>query len=127
MPHVINGCGTWYYGKNRIHVIPGRCGQCGQLSELTSYDTTKYFTLLFVPIVPLSKWRVLEECKICHKHRALGLKEWEAAKARDSAEVTAGLRRTPTTRTTSSRRSRSRPAIRMRSCSCRSPNISPVR
>ncbi len=95
MPEVINGCGTWYYGKNRIHVISGKCQACGQLTEQRSYDTTKYFVLFFVPLLPLSKWRVLKECRHCSKHGAIKLHDWEEAKRRDSADVTRKLRENP--------------------------------
>ena len=76
MPEVVNGCGTWYYGKNRVHRIPMTCPNCGAYSDLESYDTTKYVVLFFVPLIPLSKWRVVEKCPACTQHRAIKLKDW---------------------------------------------------
>ncbi|MCA9074851.1 MAG: tetratricopeptide repeat protein [Planctomycetaceae bacterium] len=95
MPYVVNGTGTWYYGKNRVHRISGTCPNCNAYAELPSYDTTKYLTVLFIPLIPLSKWRVLEECPSCGKHRALKLKQWEESKAEDSRHVTEELRQNP--------------------------------
>jgi tetratricopeptide (TPR) repeat protein len=95
MPEVINGCGTWYYGKNRVHRIPMTCPNCGAYSDLESYDTTKYVVLFFVPLIPLSKWRVVEKCPVCTQHRAIKLKDWEEAKQKDSAAVTEELRKDP--------------------------------
>ena len=83
------------YGKNRVHRIPMTCPNCGAYSDLESYDTTKYFVLFFVPLVPLSRWRVIEKCPICTQHRAIKLKDWEEAKQKDSAAVTEELRRDP--------------------------------
>src|SRR5690606_38829447 len=95
MPEVVNGCGTWYYGKNRVHRIPMTCPNCGAYSDLESYDTTKYVVLFFVPLIPLSKWRVIEKCPTCTQHRAIKLSDWEDAKQKDSAAVTEELRKDP--------------------------------
>jgi len=96
MPQVVNGCGTWYYGKNRVHRIAMTCPNCSAYADLESYDTTKYIVFLFVPLIPVSKWRVIEKCPTCTQHRAIKLSEWEKAKQADSAAVTEELRQDPT-------------------------------
>src|SRR5262249_40086105 len=87
MPTVINGVGTWYYGKRRIHCAKGTCAFCQRLGELQSYDTTLYFVFVFVPLVPLANKRVLEACPSCSKHRAISLKQWEANKTQGIAQL----------------------------------------
>ena len=55
MPQVINGIGTWYWGKRNIHAIQSQCQHCGHIGELLSYDTRAYFVVLFIPIIPLRR------------------------------------------------------------------------
>jgi tetratricopeptide (TPR) repeat protein len=95
MPYVINGIGTWYYGKRRIHTHDGTCQFCGSAGKLSSYDTTLFVVVVFIPIIPLGRKRILEECPYCRKHRVLGLRQWEAAKGSDVAGTLEQLRRDP--------------------------------
>jgi predicted Zn-dependent protease len=95
MPYTHNGIGTWYYGKGRIHRRKGTCSYCNRVGELESYDTTLYFVVLFLPIIPMGSKRVLEACPHCRKHRALSLKKWEAIKAQDIARLLEQLEKDP--------------------------------
>ncbi|MCA9079836.1 MAG: tetratricopeptide repeat protein [Planctomycetaceae bacterium] len=80
MPYTVNGIGTWYYGKDQRLTVHGTCSQCGRDGELTSYDTTNYFVFIFIPIIPLGRFRIIEECPVCQKHRRIKLAEWERLK-----------------------------------------------
>lgn len=95
MPTVINGIGTWYYGRERVHVLRGVCEFCRAVGDLTSYDTTEYFTVFYVPVIPLSKKRILRQCGRCNQHRVVKRRDWEAAKANDAAAVLEKLRANP--------------------------------
>jgi tetratricopeptide (TPR) repeat protein len=95
MPTVINGIGTWYYGRERVHTLRGVCEFCQGVGDLTSYDTTLYFTFLYIPVIPLAKKRILQQCGGCQKHRVVKHKDWEAAKAKDSAAVLEKLQANP--------------------------------
>lgn len=100
MPHTINGVGTWYHGKRDIHRRKGACEFCGSVGDLTSYDTTLYFVVVFVPLIPLSHYRVLEECPRCHKHRIIKAKQWKEMKAKNTQEVLEPLDKNPKDRET---------------------------
>ncbi|MFO0938432.1 MAG: tetratricopeptide repeat protein [Gemmataceae bacterium] len=95
MPHVINGVGTWYYGRSRIHRLKAGCEFCNRIGELTSYDTTLYFVVLFIPVIPLSKKRVLDECPSCRRHRVIAWKTWEKQKEEGIASVLQQLAEKP--------------------------------
>ncbi|MBM4070480.1 MAG: hypothetical protein FJ271_16220 [Planctomycetes bacterium] len=95
MPTVINGIGTWYYGKRRIHTLKGTCSFCGSQTDLLSYDTTLFFVVVFVPVIPLGQKRILEQCSVCQKHRVLGLAKWAEAKERDGGALLEKLRADP--------------------------------
>src|SRR5436190_14446368 len=95
MPQVVNGIGTWYYGRERVHRVKGACEFCGHVGELASYDTTLYFVVFFVPVFPLKRKRVLEECPRCQRHRVADLKKWEEGKQRDITAVLERLQQNP--------------------------------
>lgn len=95
MPHTINGIGTWYYGKRDVHRIKGSCEFCGSLGELSSYDTTLYFVVVFVPVIPLQHYRVLEECPACQKHRVINARKWKELKANTTQEIIEPLEKNP--------------------------------
>jgi len=98
MPHVHNGVGTWYYGKTRIHGRMDTCPICKRVAKLESFDTTLFIVVAMVPVIPLSKKRVLEKCSLCSNHRVMPLKTWEEAKAKDTAAVLEKLERNPNDR-----------------------------
>jgi hypothetical protein len=68
MPTTINGIGTHYYGnKNRV-VRTGVCRSCGRSASLSSYDTRLWFVVVFVPVIPLGRKRIIDECSYCRRH-----------------------------------------------------------
>ena len=98
MPFVVNGIGTWYYGKRHIHTFRDNCQFCGNHADLSSFDTTLYFVVVFVPLIPLGQKRIINQCSYCEKHRVSSLSEWERAKQQDFADVQELLLRDPNNR-----------------------------
>ena len=95
MPSVINGIGTWYYGKRNIHRFRAGCEFCNCVGDLESYDTTLYFVVVFIPIIPIGKKRILSECPSCQKHRLISLKKWEESKVKSVTETLEKLTQNP--------------------------------
>lgn len=95
MPSTINGTGTWYYGKKNVNLNYLRCESCGKEGVFKSYDTTLYFVVLFIPLIPLKKKRVLYECPACRRHRVISLKEWRTCKEQDLKEALRKLNEFP--------------------------------
>jgi tetratricopeptide (TPR) repeat protein len=100
MPTVVNGIGTWYYGRRRIHRRKGTCAFCRRVVELESHDTTLYFCVFFVPLIPLGQKRILDQCPVCRRHRVTSLAQWEASKAADIARLLEKLQQDPDDRDT---------------------------
>ena len=95
MPHVINGIGTWYYGKRNRHKVRGVCESCGAVTDLESHDTTLYFVVFFVPLVPLGGKRILDLCPACSRHKSVSLAKWARLKTDAMTEVLDKLTQTP--------------------------------
>lgn len=100
MPHIVNGIGTWYYGKRNVHRLRNVCSQCETVGDLESYDTTLYFVFVMIPVVPLGSKRILDECPSCHRHRAMPLAEWNRVKTEHVTGVMEKLRDDPDNRAT---------------------------
>ncbi len=80
MSYTINGIGTQIYGRDKELTREDQCDQCGAFTRLTSYDATNYFVVVFIPVIPLGKIRVMDHCGSCQRWRQLPLKKWESAK-----------------------------------------------
>jgi tetratricopeptide (TPR) repeat protein len=86
MPQTINGIGTTYYGKADLRQRPGECEFCGRRTTIESYTTRYWFVIIFIPIIPLGRKRILDQCGVCRMHRAVKLAEWEEARAKAMEE-----------------------------------------
>lgn len=76
MPSTVNGIGTIYYGKWNLTVRTGLCEHCHQEVPLQSYDTRLWFVIIYIPIIPLGRKRIVDYCPRCTRHRVLPLDEW---------------------------------------------------
>jgi tetratricopeptide (TPR) repeat protein len=95
MPVTLNGIGTRYYGRHNLTSHPGVCAHCGHNIPLSSYDTRLWFVILFIPVVPLGRKRILDQCPRCTRHRVLPLAEWDRVKGENIAEQTALMKARP--------------------------------
>lgn len=95
MPTVHEGIGTWYWGKTNMRVHRGVCEHCHRTVDFRSYDTTKYFVIFFIPIFPLGRRHIIDQCPRCSRHRAIKLSLWEQGRSQALAEAAEALRREP--------------------------------
>ena len=80
MPTTYNGIGTHYYGNKNSSRRKAVCQQCGHTAELKSYETRLWFVVLFVPIIPLGRKRITDQCEVCSRHYAVPAKQWETGR-----------------------------------------------
>ena len=93
MPYTLNGIGTMHYGRKNLFTAHSRCEACGAYGELRSYDTRHWFTIVFVPIIPLGSRRVFGHCPACDRFYMMPLRKWREAKknsVRELERVSAG-------------------------------------
>src|SRR5258708_27262232 len=95
MPHLHDGIGTWYYGKKNLQTRPGVCPFCQKSTELRSYDTRLWFVIFLIPVIPLGRKRILDQCPHCKRHRVVKLAEWEQLKQKNITEAMAGMKASP--------------------------------
>lgn len=96
MPSTVNGIGTTYYGKKNVEIRTDFCEHCHRQGNLASYDTRLWFVVVFIPIIPLGRKRVIDYCPACTKHRVTELEKWESAKKMNLAAATEKFKANPT-------------------------------
>ncbi len=95
MPITYNGVGTHYYGRGNPQSRPGVCPHCHRSVNLVSYDTRLWFVILFVPVIPLGRKRIIDRCPSCSRHYVIDLRKWETAK---QLEISGALEKFRSTR-----------------------------
>ena len=68
MPYTLNGIGTRYYGRRNASQANGTCQSCNRWAALSSYDTRECFCVLFIPVIPLRRFRIQNDCASCRRH-----------------------------------------------------------
>jgi tetratricopeptide (TPR) repeat protein len=68
MPYTLNGIGTRYYGRRNASQANGTCQSCNRWVALSSYDTRECFCVLFIPLIPLRRYRIQNDCASCRRH-----------------------------------------------------------
>src|SRR5258705_10681452 len=96
MPTTYNGIGTHYYGKKNVTKRPGPCPHCGRAVELVSYDTRLWFVVVFIPLIPLGRKRIVDKCPSCTRHFAVDADKWETSKQLEVSGAEDKFRASPT-------------------------------
>ena len=91
MPATINGIGTTYYGRRNVVKMTAECQHCNRVVVLDSYETREFFVFVFIPIIPLTKYQILDSCPICRRHTRIKLADFhtqrDATVAQAKAEI----------------------------------------
>ncbi|MEZ6123858.1 MAG: hypothetical protein R3C49_11855 [Planctomycetaceae bacterium] len=95
MPTTYNGVGTHYYGKKHRQDRQAICQLCGHPATLTSYETRLWFVFFFIPVIPLGRKRITDQCSVCSRHYAIPVKQWETARQVQTAEAMDQFRQSP--------------------------------
>ncbi|QIF04072.1 hypothetical protein [Roseimicrobium sp. ORNL1] len=96
MPSTVNGIGTTYAGKKNVTTRRASCASCGRQAVMESYDTRLWFCLVFIPLIPLKRIRVLDMCPSCRVHRVVNPAEYEAGKQLHVSGAVEEFRKQPT-------------------------------
>ena len=95
MPHTINGIGTHYYGAGNRSARVDVCESCRRSATLSSYDTREWFCVLFIPIIPLRRFRILNDCSSCRRHHRIAADEFKQKLAQATAPLRDAMKRSP--------------------------------
>ena len=80
MPSTVNGIGTSYVGRRNRQVRSGVCRSCRRSGALESYDTRLWFVVIFVPVIPLGRKRIIDQCPFCRRHYVASKDQYEVSR-----------------------------------------------
>jgi len=95
MPTTINGIGTHYYGRTNISARNGVCDSCKRDTTLTSYDTREWFCVIFIPLIPMTRYRIMDSCASCRRHRRMPLEQFTRNLETEIAPLRAAIASNP--------------------------------
>ena len=95
MPTTYNGIGTHYYGKKNRTVRTAACHSCNRVGQLASYDTRLWFVIIFIPVIPLKRKRIIDQCPSCTRHYAADADVYEQNKQLQVSGALDRFRREP--------------------------------
>jgi predicted Zn-dependent protease len=95
MPYTLNGFGTMYYGRRDQSVVQGTCSSCKRLTRLSSYETREWVCAVYIPLIPLKKYRILNDCASCRRHHRIALAEFKQQLENDVTPLRAAVERAP--------------------------------
>jgi len=95
MPYTLNGVGTRYYGRRNASQANGTCEHCHRWAALSSYDTRECFCVMFIPVVPLRRFRIQNDCASCRRHYRMPLATFQERLQAKVDPLRAAVRRAP--------------------------------
>jgi Tfp pilus assembly protein PilF len=98
MPTTVNGIGTHYYGKSNRQVRQGVCRSCGRSARLESYDTRLWFVVVFVPVIPLGRKHIIDQCSACRRHYVADKDKYEVSRQLSTSAARSRYQQEPTPR-----------------------------
>ncbi len=88
---MINRFETDYIGKNNLNAHFCRCSGCNRLTQLYSYDTRHFVKFFNLPIIPLKRYHVLDECPHCGQRGITTARKFAKDRKQNLAEMMAGF------------------------------------
>ena len=99
MPTTVNGIGTHYYGKGNRSSRTDVCRHCQRSTVLESYDTRLWFVVIFIPVIPLKRTRVIDDCSNCRMHVAIDAATYERSREQAISAALARFSEAPSAET----------------------------
>jgi len=67
----------WSHFNRREHsLVRDTCRSCGRPGYLRSYTSSKFFTLYFIPVIPLGREKIVQECPHCKQAFGMSVRKW---------------------------------------------------
>ena len=96
MPSSVNGVGTHYYGQSNIKLRTGICRRCQREATLKSYDTRLFIIVFFIPVWPLGRKRIIDQCPHCTGHYIMNARQWEVSGQLNASDAKTRFANEPT-------------------------------
>lgn len=87
--------GPKQYGRDNVQNRYGFCEQCGEHGLLSSYDTSEFFTVYYVPLIPMGRKRIMDSCPACKMHREMSLRKYRELRDKSLRDGVEGMKTAP--------------------------------
>jgi tetratricopeptide (TPR) repeat protein len=95
MPTTVNGIGTRYAGRKDESVVQASCSFCGRYASLSSYTTREFFCFLYIPLIPLRRFRIANQCSRCRRHYRTPFEDFQRQIDSEVSPLREAVRRSP--------------------------------
>jgi hypothetical protein len=90
---IVYGWGNYWKRNSEFH--RDVCQHCGGEVHLHSFDTTKFFSIYWVPLLPLGSKRIIDLCSHCEMGREMSLGQWKKLRRTELAPAIEAVRMDP--------------------------------
>ncbi len=87
--------GTGNFNRRNQSVVRCGCSNCGRRDYQRSYTSTRFFTLYFIPVIPLGSQKILQECQHCDNAYGLSLGDHKRQIKKDLPKAIAAFEECP--------------------------------
>ncbi len=79
--------GSRFTSREDLRRKTDTCPSCGQRQLMESFSGLKWLHLYFIPLIPLGRRRVIQQCRGCKKGYEMSVSKWEDLRDRSIAEA----------------------------------------
>ncbi len=88
--------GTGNFNRRNPSVVRCTCPSCGRRDYQCSYTSTRFFTLYFIPVIPLGSQKVLHQCQHCKNAFGISLSDYKRRIKTELPQAIENYRQDPT-------------------------------
>ncbi|MGJ8638620.1 MAG: hypothetical protein ACSHYA_04440 [Opitutaceae bacterium] len=81
--------GWGFFNRRNYSLTRGQCPHCGSYGYRQSYESTRFATLYFIPVIPLGSQKVTGQCSSCKESMGLSRGKWRKLKRKEMPKVIA--------------------------------------
>ena len=78
---IIYGAGN--FNRRNYSLIRKHCAACGVYGYHQSYESSRFFTLYFVPVIPIGSQKIVSECPHCKHAEGLSKRDWKRLRTKE--------------------------------------------
>lgn len=93
VPMIIYGTGM--FNRRDHSLVRATCPSCGRSGYQKSYTCSRFFTVYWIPVIPLGRFKVTTECPHCGNALGMPYRKWEGLRKADLTAAVATYERSP--------------------------------
>ncbi len=87
--------GTGLFNRRDHSLVRNTCPSCGRAGYQKSYACSRFFTLYWIPVIPLGKYKITTECPHCKNALGMPYRKWSKLRKTELAKAVANYEAAP--------------------------------